>query len=93
MAVPFMTGFYSKDLILELACSQYVFHGSIAYWLGSISAGLTAFYSFRLVAMTFLTYPNSPKKIYESAHDAAIFAMIPMSVSYTHLTLPTKRIV
>ena len=79
MAVPFMTGFYSKDLILELAYSQYLFKGSIAYWFGSISAGLTAFYSFRLVAMTFLTYPNSPKKIYESAHDAAIFAMIPMT--------------
>lgn len=79
MAVPFMTGFYSKDLILELAFSQYVFHGSIAYWFGSISAGLTAFYSFRLVSMTFLTYPNSPKKVYENAHDAAIFAMIPMA--------------
>ncbi|SHO80161.1 NADH:ubiquinone dehydrogenase subunit 5 (mitochondrion) [Malassezia sympodialis ATCC 42132] len=80
MAVPFMTGFYSKDLILELAFSQYVFHGSIAYWFGSISAGLTAFYSFRLISMTFLSYPNSPKKVYESAHDAAIFAMIPMTV-------------
>ena len=79
MAVPFMTGFYSKDLILELAYSQYVFHGSIAYWLGSLSAGLTAYYSFRLIAMTFLTYPNSTKKLYENAHDAAIFAMIPMS--------------
>lgn len=79
MAVPFMTGFYSKDLILELAYSQYLFKGSIAYWFGSISAGLTAFYSFRLVAMTFLSYPNSPKKLYESAHDAAIFAMIPMT--------------
>ena len=80
MAVPFMTGFYSKDLILELTFSQYVFHGSIAYWFGSISAGLTAFYSFRLISMTFLSYPNSPKKVYESAHDAAIFAMIPMTV-------------
>ena len=79
MAIPFMTGFYSKDLILELAYSQYLFKGTIAYWFGSISAGLTAFYSFRLVAMTFLTYPNSPKKIYESTHDAAIFAMIPMT--------------
>nr|AUN28280.1 NADH dehydrogenase subunit 5 [Malassezia yamatoensis] len=78
MAVPFITGFYSKDLILELAYSQYLFKGSIAYWFGSISAGLTAFYSFRLVAITFITYPNSPKKIYESAHDAAIYAMIPM---------------
>ena len=80
MAVPFMTGFYSKDLILELAFSQYVLHGSIAYWFGSISAGLTAFYSFRLISMTFLSYPNSPKKVYESAHDAAIIAMIPMTV-------------
>ena len=79
MAIPFMTGFYSKDIILELAYSQYLFKGTIAYWFGSISAGLTAFYSFRLVAMTFLTYPNSPKKIYESTHDAAIFAMIPMT--------------
>lgn len=83
MAIPFMTGFYSKDLILELAFSQYVFHGNIAYWLGSLSAGLTAFYSFRLIAMTFLTYPNSPKKIYESAHDASVFAMIPMATLAT----------
>nr|WBU10866.1 NADH dehydrogenase subunit 5 [Malassezia vespertilionis] len=79
MAIPFMTGFYSKDLILELAYSQYLFKGTIAYWLGSISAGLTAFYSFRLITIVFMSYPNSPKKIYESSHDAAIFAIIPMS--------------
>ena len=80
IAIPFMTGFYSKDLILELAYSQYVFHGSIAYWFGSISAGLTAFYSFRLISITFMSYPNSTKKIYESAHDAAIFAIIPITI-------------
>lgn len=80
MAVPFMTGFYSKDLILELAYSQYVFHGSIAYWFGTISAGLTAFYSFRILSMTFLSYPNASKKVYDTAHDAAILAMIPMTI-------------
>lgn len=78
MAIPFMTGFYSKDLILELAFSQYVFKGSVAYWFGSISAGLTAFYSFRLLSMTFFTYPNATSKVYNNAHDAALLAMIPM---------------
>nr|WBU10899.1 NADH dehydrogenase subunit 5 [Malassezia sp.] len=80
MAIPYMTGFYSKDLILELAYSQYVFHGSIAYWLGSISAGLTAFYSFRLISITFITYPNASKKTYDSAHDPVILAMIPLTI-------------
>lgn len=80
MAIPFMTGFYSKDLILELAYSQYTFHGSIAYWFGTISAGLTAYYSIRLLMLTFQGYPNSTKKTYESAHDASIYAMIPITV-------------
>lgn len=80
MAIPFMTGFYSKDLILELAYSQYTFHGSIAYWFGTISAGLTAYYSIRLLMLTFQGYPNSTKKTYESAHDASIYSMIPMTI-------------
>ena len=80
MAIPFLTGFYSKDLILELAFSQYTFHGSIAYWFGTASAGLTAFYSIRLLMLTFQAFPNSTKKTYESAHDASIYSMIPMTI-------------
>ena len=45
MALPFLTGFYSKDLILEVAFGQYLFTGNVAYWLGTISAVFTAFYS------------------------------------------------
>ena len=51
---PFLSGFYSKDLILELAFSKYNVLGVFSYWLGSISAGLTAFYSFRVVYYTFV---------------------------------------
>ena len=47
--VPFLAGFFSKDEILANA-----FHGSVVLWIvGVITAGLTAFYMFRLYFMTF----------------------------------------
>jgi NADH-ubiquinone oxidoreductase chain 5 len=52
---PFLSGFYSKDLILELAYSKYTLTGHFVYWLGSVTAALTAYYSFRLVYLFFLT--------------------------------------
>nr|YP_001876486.1 ND5 [Tilletia walkeri]ABP03931.1 ND5 [Tilletia walkeri] len=80
MAIPWLTGFYSKDLIIELAYAQYQFSGSMAYWLGTISAFLTAFYSFRLVSFTFLTTPNRSQRTYNNIHDAPIIVMIPLSI-------------
>lgn len=80
IALPWLTGFYSKDLILEIAYGQYLFHGYIAYWFGTISAGLTAFYSFRLISLTFLTYPNANKNTYSNVHDASITVIIPLTI-------------
>jgi len=77
MAFPFLTGFFSKDLILELAYGQYEFSGNVAYWLGTITAMITAFYSFRLISMTFLTYPNAPKGDYEHTHEQPLIVVIP----------------
>src|ERR1700677_1190027 len=70
LATPWLTGFYSKDLIIELAYGQYSFSGTYAFILGSITAGLTAFYSFRLICLVFLTVPNGPKQSYLNAHEA-----------------------
>lgn len=78
MALPFLTGFYSKDLILEVAFGQYLFTGNVAYWLGTISAVFTAFYSLRLLALTFLTYPNGPRVNYLGAHEAPLIMAIPL---------------
>jgi NADH-ubiquinone oxidoreductase chain 5 len=78
MALPFLTGFYSKDLILEVAFGQYLFTGNVAYWLGTISAVFTAFYSLRLLALTFLTYPNGPKINYLGTHEAPLIMAIPL---------------
>jgi len=48
--IPPFSGFFSKDEILWKAFSQ----GSYIYWiLGWVTAGLTAFYMFRLVSLTF----------------------------------------
>ena len=59
MGFPFMTGFYSKDAILELAYGSYTWEGTFAHWLGTISAMMTAFYSFRLIFLTFFSETNS----------------------------------
>lgn len=80
MAFPFLTGFYSKDLILEVALGQYEVSGNIAYWLGTISAVFTAFYSFRLISLTFFTVPNAPKGDYLHAHEAPMIIVIPLVI-------------
>jgi len=78
LATPWLTGFYSKDLIIELAYGQYSFSGTYAFILGSITAGLTAFYSFRLICLVFLTVPNGPKQSYLNAHEANNKVIIPL---------------
>jgi NADH-ubiquinone oxidoreductase chain 5 len=80
MALPWLTGFYSKDLIIELAYAQYTFSGQAAYWLGTLTAILTAFYSFRLISLVFLTYPNAPKSDYLHSHEAGVAILIPLTV-------------
>lgn len=80
IAMPFITGYYSKDLILELAYGQFNFSASYAYYLGTITAGLTAFYSMRLLAITFLTMPNASKRLYNTTHDAPTIVMIPLTI-------------
>jgi proton-translocating NADH-quinone oxidoreductase chain L len=56
---PFLTGFYSKDVILEVAYAKYTLSGNFAYWLGSLSALFTSYYSFRLLFLTFLAPAGS----------------------------------
>lgn len=78
MALPWLTGFYSKDLILELAYAQYELKGIIAWSLGTLTAMLTAYYSFRLISYTFLSYPNATVKSYNNVHEADIYVIIPL---------------
>jgi len=80
LATPYLTGFYSKDLILELAYGQYSFSGMYAFILGSITAGITAFYSFRLISLVFLTTANGQKESYLNSHESKIATIIPLLI-------------
>lgn len=50
--VPFLTGCYSKDHILELACCQYTIWASAGFFIASFTAGSTAAYSTRLISLS-----------------------------------------
>jgi NADH-ubiquinone oxidoreductase chain 5 len=80
LATPFLTGFYSKDLIIELAFGNYSFTHMYAFILGTITAGLTAFYSFRLISLVFLVTPNGNKQSYLTAHESNLAVIIPLIV-------------
>ena len=68
---PFLTGFYSKDVILEVAYGKFTKEGHFSYILGTIGAFLTAFYSTRLLYLTFLSTPNGFKSVICSAYDSS----------------------
>nr|QGW53569.1 NADH dehydrogenase subunit 5 [Peganum harmala] len=75
---PFLTGFYSKDVILELAYTKYTISGNFAFWLGSVSVLFTSYYSFRLLFLTFLVPTNSFGRDILRCHDAPIPMAIPL---------------
>jgi len=77
---PFLTGFYSKDLILEVAYGKFTISGHFSYYLGTIGAFLTAFYSTRLAYLTFLTKPNGYKWVICVAYDSSYQICIALGI-------------
>ena len=80
VAFPFMTGFYSKDFILESAYGQFYFSSVVVYWISTIGAMFTTLYSVKVLYLTFLTNPNGPLVNYKHAHEGDIFMSIPLMI-------------
>ena len=83
VAFPFMTGFYSKDFILESAFGQYQFSSMAVYFIAVIGAMFTTLYSVKVLYLTFLTNPNGPIVNYKShtaAHEGDLFMSIPLII-------------
>ncbi len=78
VAFPFMTGFYSKDFIIESAYGQFYISSIIVYWISTIAAMFTTLYSVKVLYLTFLTNPNGPIVNYKHAHESDIFMSIPL---------------
>ena len=74
-------GFFSKDMIIEEAFmmgEEGVPFGMLAFWVGVIAAGLTSFYSWRLIFMTFHGKFRGDKDVLNHAHESPPVMMIPL---------------
>ena len=78
--IPFFAGFYSKDIILEAAFGAHSGVGQYAFWLGIVAACMTAFYSWRLLFMTFHGKPRADKHTMEHVHESPWVMLIPLFV-------------
>jgi len=78
VAFPFMTGFYSKDFILESAYGQFCFSSTAVYFIAVIGAMFTTLYSVKVLYLTFLTNPNGSLIDYKKAHEGDIFMSLPL---------------
>lgn len=82
---PFLAGFYSKDLILELSYGKFTTFSHFSYFLGTFGAFFTAFYSTRLICLTFLVKPNGYKSVITTAHETFSYIFIALCF----LTIPS----
>jgi NADH-quinone oxidoreductase subunit L len=75
---PFLSGFYSKDAIIEFAYLRGNTTGYYAAGIGIITAFLTSIYSWRLIFKTFHgEYNNKDIKI-EETHESPLVMLIPL---------------
>jgi NADH-quinone oxidoreductase subunit L len=73
-------GFYSKDSILESAFAAATAPGMFAFWLGVGAAMMTAFYSWRLLLMTFHGETRADHETYHHVHESPWVMLVPLIV-------------
>ena len=76
--IPFFSGFYSKDVILEVALAAGGNLGNYAFYLGVGAALLTAFYSWRLIFLTFHGKPRADAEIMRHAQESPKMMTVPL---------------
>jgi len=76
---PLLSGFFSKDEILWKALNSP--YGGFPLWLaGAVVAGLTAFYTFRLIFMTFYGESRMDKEVESHVHESPRVMTVPLSI-------------
>jgi NADH-quinone oxidoreductase subunit L len=80
--IPIFAGFFSKDEILGEAFNR----GYLLFWgVGTIVAFMTAFYTFRMIFMTFWGEWRGPREAWHHIHESAMTMVAPLMV----LAVPT----
>ena len=77
---PFLSGFYSKDAIIEFAYLKNTSVGYYASTIGIFTAFLTAIYSWRLFFKTFFGSYNNKSIPIEKTHEAPLIMIIPLII-------------
>ncbi len=72
------SGFFSKDIILEAAWASETFVGKYAFWLGIFVAFLTAFYSWRLIILTFHGNSRADETTLAHVHESPPIMILPL---------------
>jgi NADH-quinone oxidoreductase subunit L len=73
-------GYFSKDTILEAAYGAHSGVGMFAFVLGLAGAGMTAFYSWRLLIMTFHGKPRADEHVMSHVHESPMVMLLPLLV-------------
>ncbi|MCH2548170.1 MAG: NADH-quinone oxidoreductase subunit L, partial [Alphaproteobacteria bacterium] len=76
--LPWFAGYYSKDIILESAYAAHSAVGTYAFWMGIAAATLTAFYSWRLLFMTFHGKPRASEEVMSHVHESPKIMWMPL---------------
>ncbi len=78
--IPPFSGYWSKDTILEAAWGAGTPFGQFAYVLGVAAAFLTAFYSWRLLILTFHGRPRADEHVMAHVHESPAVMTVPLIV-------------
>jgi len=77
--VPFFAGYYSKDMIIEVAWAAGSPVGTFAFVIGISAAFLTAFYSWRLLFLTFHGKPRANEHVMAHVHESPAVMTLPLA--------------
>ena len=78
--IPLFAGYYSKDAILEAAWARHTGIAQYGFWCGTLAALLTAFYSWRLLILTFHGKPRADAHTMGHVHESPWIMLAPLVV-------------
>ena len=78
LGLPPFSGYFSKEFIIEAAYGAHTAVGTYAFWMGVAAAFLTAFYSTRLICMTFFGTPRADETTMAHVHESPLVMLLPV---------------
>jgi NADH:ubiquinone oxidoreductase subunit 5 (subunit L)/multisubunit Na+/H+ antiporter MnhA subunit len=78
MGIPYLSGFFSKDFIIELALNTYTIAGGFTQLIVLSVTAITAFYSTRLLYLVFFGRPRGFRQVFRAAHESSSAMLFPL---------------